>query len=55
MRIQAIRTNLTQADAAATNAFLVGGLEPPATRAAYLAGLAGATPEHRGGQCRPEQ
>ena len=43
VRIQAIRTNLTQADAAATNAFLVGGLEPPATRAEYLAGLAGAT------------
>jgi hypothetical protein len=43
VRIQAIRSNLTQADAAATNAFLVGGLEPPDQRASYAAGIAGAT------------
>jgi hypothetical protein len=43
VRIQAIRSNLTQADAAATNAFLVGGLEPPDQRASYDAGIAGAT------------
>jgi len=43
VRIQSIRSNLTQADAAATNAFLVGGLEPPDQRAGYTAGIAGAT------------
>jgi hypothetical protein len=43
VRIQDIRSNLTQADAAATNAFLVGGLEPPDQRASYDAGIAGAS------------
>jgi hypothetical protein len=35
IRVQKIETNLLAADATATNAFLVGGLEPPAQRAAY--------------------
>ncbi len=35
IRVQQIETNLLLADATATNAFLVGGLEPPARRAAY--------------------
>jgi hypothetical protein len=35
VRLQDIRTSLVEADAAATNAFLVGGLEPSATRAVY--------------------
>ena len=35
IRVQQIQTNLLKADATATNAFLVGGLEPPAQRAAY--------------------
>ncbi len=35
IRVQKIQTNLLAADAMATNAFLVGGLEPPAQRAAY--------------------
>ena len=35
IRVQQIQTNLLAADATATNAFLVGGLEPPAQRAAY--------------------
>jgi uncharacterized membrane protein (DUF441 family) len=35
IRVQQIQTNLLSADATATNAFLVGGLEPPAQRAAY--------------------
>lgn len=35
IRVQKIETNLLGADATATNAFLVGGLEPPAQRAAY--------------------
>ena len=38
MRIQAIQTNVVQADADATNAFLVGGLEPAAQRADYTDG-----------------
>ena len=33
--MQKIQTNLLSADATATNAFLVGGLEPPAQRASY--------------------
>jgi hypothetical protein len=40
VRIQAIRTNLVKADANATNAFLVGGLEPPTVRDAYTNGIA---------------
>jgi len=40
VRIQSIRTNLVKADANATNAFLVGGLEPPAVRDAYTNGIA---------------
>ncbi|HTD51343.1 MAG TPA: hypothetical protein VK771_12125, partial [Acidimicrobiia bacterium] len=43
VRIQSIRSNLTQADAAATNAFLVGGLEPVDQRTSYRDGIAGAT------------
>jgi hypothetical protein len=43
VRIQAIRTNLVSADANLTNAFLVGGLEPPAARAAYERGIATAS------------
>jgi hypothetical protein len=39
VRIQAIHTNLVRADAEETNVFLVGGLEPPAQRADYLASL----------------
>ncbi len=35
IRVQQIQTNLLVADATATNAFLVGGLEPPAQRARY--------------------
>ncbi|GAA2108240.1 hypothetical protein GCM10009841_28570 [Microlunatus panaciterrae] len=35
IRVQKIQTNLLEADATATNAFLVGGLEPPAQRATY--------------------
>jgi hypothetical protein len=35
VRLQDIRTSLVEADAAATNAFLVGGLEPSAIRAVY--------------------
>jgi hypothetical protein len=43
VRIQDIRSNATQADAAATNAFLVGGLEPADERKSYDDGIAGAT------------
>ena len=35
IRVQQIQSNLLSADATATNAFLVGGLEPPAQHAAY--------------------
>lgn len=35
IRVQKIQSNLLSADATATNAFLVGGLEAPAQRAAY--------------------
>ncbi len=35
IRVQKIQTDLLSADAAATNAFLVGGLEPAAQRAGY--------------------
>ena len=35
IRVQKIQSNLLSADATATNAFLVGGLEPPAQRATY--------------------
>ncbi len=40
VRIQAIHTNLIRADADATNAFLVGGLEPASQRTEYTASLA---------------
>ena len=40
VRIQAIYTNLIRADADATNAFLVGGLEPASQRTEYTASLA---------------
>jgi hypothetical protein len=39
VRIQAIHTNLVRADAGATNAFLVGGLEPASQRASYTAAM----------------
>jgi hypothetical protein len=39
VRIQTIRTSIVKADANATNAFLVGGLEPPEVRAAYTDGI----------------
>lgn len=39
IRVQKIQTNLLGADATATNAFLVGGLEPAAQRASYDAAL----------------
>ena len=43
VRVQAIRTNLVFADANLTNAFLVGGLEPPAARTAYEQGISAAS------------
>ena len=43
VRIQAIHTNLVRADADATNAFLVGGLEPVDQRADYTSSLAQAS------------
>ena len=43
VRLQTIRTSAVAADANATNAFLVGGLEPPAQREAYEEGIATAT------------
>jgi hypothetical protein len=39
VRIQTIRTSLVKADANATNAFLVGGLEPADARAGYVNGI----------------
>jgi hypothetical protein len=41
VRVQQIQSSLLRADAIATNAFLVGGLEPPAARAAYDAAIDG--------------
>ncbi len=35
LRVQGIKVNLLRADALATNAFLIGGLEPSSQRAAY--------------------
>ncbi|MEO5980778.1 MAG: hypothetical protein ABIQ13_00535 [Pedococcus sp.] len=43
VRIQAIQTNVVQADADATNAFLVGGLEPAAQRADYTRAVTSAS------------
>lgn len=43
IRVQQIQTNLLAADATATNAFLVGGLESPAQRQAYDDAIAAAT------------
>ena len=43
VRIQAIQTNVVQADADATNAFLVGGLEPAAQRTDYTEAIATAS------------
>jgi hypothetical protein len=43
VRIQAIQTNVVQADADATSAFLVGGLEPAAQRADYTEAIATAS------------
>lgn len=40
LRVQNIQTDLLRADAIATNAFLVGGLEPEAQRADYDASIA---------------
>jgi hypothetical protein len=42
VRIQAIHTNLVSANADATNAFLVGGLEPPDQRKHYVDSMAAA-------------
>ncbi|GAA1111711.1 hypothetical protein GCM10009630_05980 [Kribbella jejuensis] len=42
VRIQAIHTNLVSANADATNAFLVGGLEPPDQRAHFVNSMAAA-------------
>ncbi|HZX05865.1 hypothetical protein [Kribbella sp.] len=42
VRIQAIHTNLVSANADATNAFLVGGLEPPGQRQHFVDSLAAA-------------
>jgi hypothetical protein len=42
VRIQAIHTNLVSANADATNAFLVGGLEPPAQRQHFVDSMAAA-------------
>ena len=35
VRVQSIQSTLYRADALATNAFLIGGLEPPASAQAY--------------------
>ena len=43
VRIQAIHTNLVRSDADATNAFLVGGLEPADQRADFTSSLAQAS------------
>lgn len=43
IRVQEITTDLVRADAAATNAFLVGGLEPADQRQIYTDGLAQAS------------
>src|ERR1019366_7553752 len=43
VRIQAIHTSLVRADADATNAFLVGGLEPADQRANYLTSMSQAS------------
>lgn len=43
VRVQAIHTNLVAANADATNAFLVGGLEPPAQRQHFVDSLATAS------------
>ena len=40
VRIQAIHTNLVSANADATNAFLVGGLEPPDQRQHFVDSMA---------------
>lgn len=40
IRVQSLHVDLLRADALATNAFLVGGLEPPEQRATYDAALA---------------
>lgn len=42
VRIQSIHTNLVSANADATNAFLVGGLEPPAQRQHFVDSIANA-------------
>jgi len=43
VRVQAIQTNVVQADADATNAFLVGGLEPADQRTDYTEAVASAS------------
>jgi hypothetical protein len=43
IRVQSIQNSVVQADADATNAFLVGGLEPPAERAEYTAAISSAS------------
>ena len=53
IRVQQIQTNLLIADATATNAFLVGGLEPPAQRAQYDAALTATGRADRAGGAGP--
>ncbi len=43
VRVQAVQNNVVQADADATNAFLVGGLEPAAQRDDYTAAVTSAS------------
>jgi hypothetical protein len=43
VRVQSIRIALVQADANATNAFLIGGLAPPELQASYEQGVAAAS------------
>ena len=44
VRAQSIHVDLLRADAVATNAFLVGGLESPESRASYEGAMAGSPP-----------
>jgi len=52
IRVQAIQNRVVQADADATNAFLVGGLEPPAERAEYTAAITSASKLRAATSCR---
>ena len=55
IRVQAIQTNLLRADADATNAFLVGGLEPAEQRAAYDDAIDQSVAADRRGRRRPSR